>query len=272
MLKNLIIREENPSDYKQTELMVMRSFWNKYFPGCSEHYLTRIIRASKDYMPEISRIAELNGQIVGAIYYTKAWIVDSDLKHEIVTFGPLAVEPTLEGNDIGGALVRETIGLAKNSGVSGIVIMGEPDYYPRFRFKRGADFGITDAWGNVSDALMVLPLNNDFSSIKGKLIESSDFEKLENQEELNRISKEFPEYRKVKVMDGFMQIFDQHLGVVEDVCDDYYNVRYWEKIIPAKLAENIKKPPLVGSDVQFEWNHKGGASKITKVIKNMLDG
>lgn len=69
-----------------------------------------------------------------------------------------------------------------------------------------------------------------------------------------------------------MQIFDQHLGVVEDVCGDYYNVRYWEKIIPAKLTENIKEPPLVGSDVQFEWNHKGGDSKITKVIKNMLDG
>lgn len=270
MLKDLMIREETPSDYKQTELMIMRSFWNKYWPGCSEHFLTRIIRASKDYIPEISRIAEWNGQIVGAIYYTRAWIVDGDKKHEIVTFGPLAVEPTLEGNDIGGTLVRETISLAKKSGVAGIVIMGEPNYYPRFGFKRGAEFGITDAWGNTSDALMVLPLNNDFSSIKGKLMESPDFEKLENQEELNKINEEFPKYRKVKVMDGFMQIFEQHLGVIESVHGEDYNVRYWEKSIPAKLADHIKDKPVVGSDVQFAWNHKG-TSEITKVIKNMLD-
>lgn len=270
MLKDLIIREEAPSDYKQTELMIMRSFWNKYWPGCSEHFLARIIRASKDYLPEISRIAELNGQIVGAVYYTKAWIADDDFKHEIVTFGPLAVEPTLEGNDIGGALVRETIVLAKKSGTAGIVIMGEPGYYPRFGFKRGAEFGITDAWGNTSDALMVLPLNNDFSTIKGKFMESADFGQLENREELNKINEEFPKYRKVKVKDGFMQIFEQHLGVVESVQGDYYNVRYWEKVIPAKLADLMKEKPVVGSDVQFEWNHKGD-SKITRVIKNMLD-
>ena len=38
MLENLIIREETPADYKNTELMTMRSFWNKYFPACSEHF------------------------------------------------------------------------------------------------------------------------------------------------------------------------------------------------------------------------------------------
>ncbi len=34
MLNNLIIRPENPADYKEAELMTMRSFWNKYWPGC----------------------------------------------------------------------------------------------------------------------------------------------------------------------------------------------------------------------------------------------
>lgn len=105
MINNLIIRQETEEDYKKTELMIMRSFWNKYWPGCTEHLLTRIIRDSQEYIPEISRIAEIDGQIVGAIYYTKAWIVDGKSRHEIATFGPLAVEPTWEGNDIGGALL-----------------------------------------------------------------------------------------------------------------------------------------------------------------------
>ena len=141
MLNNLIIRRERPEDYKATEFMTLRSFWNKYWPGCTEHYLIRIIRESKDYLPEISRVAELDGRIVGAVYYTKAWIVDGDVRHEVATFGPLAVEPTLEGNDIGGALMRETIKLAKAAGIAGIVLMGEPNYYPRFGFRRGAEFG-----------------------------------------------------------------------------------------------------------------------------------
>lgn len=56
MLDNLIIRKEEPADYKDTELMAMRSFWNKYKPEADEHFLIRIIRESEDYIPEISRI------------------------------------------------------------------------------------------------------------------------------------------------------------------------------------------------------------------------
>ena len=285
MLDKLIVRAEQPADYKDTELMALRSFWNKYGPAASEHFLIRIIRESEDYIPEISRVAELDGRIVGAVYYTKAWIVETqegkegigndkqeakEIRHEVITFGPLAVEPTLEGNDIGGILMRETISLAKETGYAGIVLMGEPNYYPRFGFERGAKYGITDAQGNTFDALMCLPLNDDFSHIKGKLVESKDFEKLEDEEKLEEITKEFPEYRRVKVQEGFMQIFEQHLGVVEAIEEGNYMVRYWELMIPAKLSDDLEAKPEVGSDVQFIWNHKGESS-ITKVFKNLLE-
>ncbi len=39
--------------------------------GCTEHFLIRVIRESEDFIPEISRIAEIDGKIVGAVYYTK---------------------------------------------------------------------------------------------------------------------------------------------------------------------------------------------------------
>ncbi len=270
MLNGLIIREERVGDYRQTELMTMRSFWNKFWPGCTEHLMVRVIRESKDYLPALSRVAELDGRIVGAVYYTKAWIRDGETRHEIVTFGPLAVEPTLEGNDIGGALMRETIRLAKEAGVAGIALFGEQDYYPRFGFRRGAEFGITDAFGNSFDSLMVLPLNHDFSTVRGKLIESADFEKLEDARLLEQISREFPAYRKVKVMDGFMKIGGQHLGVVEAAAADRYQVRYWELLIPAVLSADVQEKPVAGSDVQFSWDHKGDAV-ITKVIRNLLE-
>ena len=76
MLADVIVREERAEDYHATELMTMRSFWNKYYPGCTEHNMIRVIRASTDYLPGISRVAEAGGKIVGAVYYTRAWIVD----------------------------------------------------------------------------------------------------------------------------------------------------------------------------------------------------
>ena len=97
--------------------MTMRSFWNKFGPGCSEHNMVRIIRESKDYIPQISRVAELDGKIVGAVFYTKAWIDDGSVKREVALLGPLSVEPTMEGNGIGGTLLVESIKLAKKNGL-----------------------------------------------------------------------------------------------------------------------------------------------------------
>ena len=92
-----------------------------------------------------------------------------------------------------------------------------------------------------------------------------------DEKRLEEINQEFPAYRKVKVQEGFMQIFEQHLGVVESIEGDTYHVRYWELLIPAKLSDGLSEKPSVGSDVQFRWNHKGD-SVITKVIRNLLEG
>ena len=271
-MTNLIIRPEQTEDFHNTELMTMRSFWNKYFPGCVEHNMLRVIRASADYLPQISRVAELEGKIVGAAFYTKAWIVGEDgVRHEVAMLGPLAVEPTLEGNNIGGVLICETIRLAKEAGIAGIILCGEPGYYPKFGFKLMKDFGITDAGGNSYDAYLCYPLSDEFATYKGHFEESPDFEKIEDSVALEKISKEFPAYRKIKVQEGFMQIFNQHLGVVESVDGEIFNVRYWELVIPCRLTQGLEQMPTPGCDVQFIWNHKGGESKITKVIKNLID-
>ena len=67
--------------------------------------------------------------------------------------------------------MRETIKLAQEQGIAGIVIIREPYYYPRFGFERASKYKITDARGKSFDEIMVLPLNDDFSLIRGKIIE-----------------------------------------------------------------------------------------------------
>ncbi len=54
-MNNLIIREERIEDYKATELMVRRAFWNIHGPGCNEHLIVHKLRMSEDFLSDISR-------------------------------------------------------------------------------------------------------------------------------------------------------------------------------------------------------------------------
>lgn len=274
IMNNLIIRQETPADFKAVEHLTMRAFWNIHGPGCNEHLLVRKIRKSRDYLPDISRVAELNGKVAGAIYYTKAKVVEDKTEHEVITFGPLAVEPTLQNSGIGKALLEETIRLAKEAGYSGIVITGEPEYYPKMGFITCDKFGITDAEGRNYDALMCLPLDKEmFSSVHGKFLLSPVFDECDNDEEMKRLEEEYPKYRKVKIKDGFLMLLDKRLGVVEAVDGDVYYIKFWELTIPAKLSKDFNSDsvrPKVGDDVLFLWK-RDGKSEITSVCRNMLE-
>lgn len=269
MKKNMIIRKEELKDYKETEIMTMRAFWNIHGPGCNEHLLVRKIRESEDYLPELSRVAEMDGKIVGAIYYTKAKVVGDNSIHDIITFGPLAIEPTLFGMGIGRALLEETIELARQEGYLGIAILGEPYYYPKHGFKTCDKYGISDASGNNYDALMCLPLQDAFSAVHGRLIESSVFESVDDAAELEQFNKEFPDYPKIKIQEGFLQIFEKHFGVVENIADGMYQIRFWEIVIPAQIGTEMRELPKVGDIVLFRWKQEENA-EITQVCHNML--
>lgn len=95
-MNEINIRKERKEDYKKTEYMTLRAFWNMHGPGCNEHLLVHILRDAKCYVEDISRVAELDGEIVGTIMYSKAKVIDADQVHEVLTFGPLCVEPTCE--------------------------------------------------------------------------------------------------------------------------------------------------------------------------------
>lgn len=178
-LEDIGIRQERKEDYYGTELMTQRAFWNKHHLGCDEHYLVHKLRESQDYIPELSRVAIKDGKVIGCIMYSKAYVVDGDKKTEAVTFGPLCVDPVFQGCGVGGLLLDETMKLAAAAGYKGIIIFGEPDYYPIHGFKTCESFGITTSEGKNFDAFMGRELYPDaFMGIKGKFYESEVFEDL----------------------------------------------------------------------------------------------
>lgn len=155
----IIIRKETAEDYFEVECMTKRAFWNVNMPGCDEHYFVHMLRKDKVYIPELTRVAELNGKIVGVIMYSKAKVRKEDKEYDVITFGPLCVEPKYQKMGIGGKLMHETFRLAKENGHKAIIITGVPTYYPKYGFVTCDHFGITFPDGTNTDALMAYELN-----------------------------------------------------------------------------------------------------------------
>jgi len=196
--KDVIIREERPDDWFATELITKKAFWNKHHQGCDEHYLVHKLRSDPSYMPNLSRVAEVNGKIVGCIIYTKAYVSDGTNKTELLTFGPLCVDPEYQGRGIGRQLLTETMKLAADSGCKGIIIYGEPDYYPLLGFKTCDNFGITTPDGKNFSAFMGIELIPDgMSGVHGKFYEADVFKNLPS-EEVVEYDKHFPYIPKQK--------------------------------------------------------------------------
>jgi predicted N-acetyltransferase YhbS len=192
------IRMETTDDWYKVELMTQHAFWNKHHLGCDEHYLVHKLRQDKDYLPELSRIAVKDGIVIGCIMYSKARIVDGADTYEIVTFGPLCVDPKWQGLGVGELLLRETMEVAAKKGYKGIVIFGEPEYYPRIGFKTCDNFNITTSEGKNFNAFMGIELiEGGMKNIKGKFYETEVFENLP-KDEVEEYNKKFPKLEKLR--------------------------------------------------------------------------
>lgn len=190
------IRMEQPGDYQAVERMTQEAFWNRYQKGCDEHYLVHKLRSHKDYLPELSRIAVKDGEIIGAIMYSKAIVRDREKCYDILNFGPLCVKPGWYGCGVGELLVSETKKLAAKAGYPGIIIFGEPDYYPRLGFTTCDHFGITTADGKNFDAFMGIELvPGGMKGISGRFYESEAFESL-SAKEAEAYNGKFPPLKK----------------------------------------------------------------------------
>ncbi|MCQ2983270.1 MAG: N-acetyltransferase, partial [Treponemataceae bacterium] len=169
------IRKEKESEYPATEKMVRESFWNKYKPGCNEHFMVHVMRNHEAWLPELSRIAVVDGEIAGVIMYFESQITQADgTTVKVASFGPLCVSHKFRAMGVGMKLMKETLPLAKAAGYPGVLIIGEPDYYPRAGFIQCKDRGITDGEGNSWSAYMVYEFEEGSMQIPGIMEEPYD--------------------------------------------------------------------------------------------------
>jgi len=82
----------------------------------------------------ISLVAELEGRIVGHIFFSRIWITSAGGAVSAVSLAPVAVLPDYQRKGIGTRLIQHGLELIKNRGERIVIVAGHPGYYPRFGF------------------------------------------------------------------------------------------------------------------------------------------
>lgn len=142
-MSTLIIRNEIENDYRAVETATRNAFWNLNVPGCDEHYLAHIMREHEDFIPELDFVVELDGQIVGNVMYTKSKLIDEvGNEKQILTFGPISVDPNYQRRGYSKKLLEHSFVKALELGYDVIVIFGNPDNYVSRGFKSCKKYNI----------------------------------------------------------------------------------------------------------------------------------
>jgi putative acetyltransferase len=74
---------------------------------------------------------------------------------------PVAVLPERQNQGIGSALVTAGLAIIRGSSCPFVIVLGHPDYYPRFGFEPAAGHGIRCQWDVPDEAFMILVLEEE---------------------------------------------------------------------------------------------------------------
>ena len=128
------------------------------------------IRGSKNFVPELSLIAEKNGKIVGHILLSKIKI-NGEKEYESLILAPLAVLPELQKQGIGEKLITEGLKKAKELGFSSVIVVGHKDYYPKYGFEKASKRNIKCSFKVPDEAFMAIELNIGALAEKSGIVE-----------------------------------------------------------------------------------------------------
>ena len=155
----LTIRNETQADRQIVEDITRRAFYNLYVPSCGEHYLVHIMRDHPDFIPELDFVAELDGQVIGNVMYTRATLTDeAGAVKDILTFGPVSIAPEHQRKGYGKQLLEHSFRRAAELGWDAIVIFGSPANYVGRGFKSCKKFNVCLEGGRFPSSMMVKEL------------------------------------------------------------------------------------------------------------------
>ncbi len=154
------------------ERAAIRAVNEAAFGGAYEADLVDQLRGS-DYAL-ISLVAELEGRIVGHIMFSRMWINTSSGLLSAVALAPVAVLPEHQRKGIGSLLVKRGLELSRGRDEEIVIVVGHPDYYPRFGFSSAQAKSLESPFPR--EAFMALELRlGVLDGIEGSVVYPSAF-------------------------------------------------------------------------------------------------
>jgi putative acetyltransferase len=106
----------------------------------------------------LSLVAEKDGCVVGHILFSTVTMDSPAGQLTGIGLAPMAVLPDQQRKGIGTLLVQEGLAELRRLGHDVVVVLGHPDYYPRFGFKRASQFGLRTEIDCPDEAFMAIEL------------------------------------------------------------------------------------------------------------------
>ena len=135
--------------------------------------IEKLQRACTDLL---SLVAE-EDEVVGHILFTPVAVEGAGQRVLGMGLAPMAVLPDRQRQGIGSRLVRRGLDILRERGCPFVVVVGHPDYYPRFGFEPASVHGLASQWEGVPDAaFMVLVLDERaMAGVSGVAIYRGEF-------------------------------------------------------------------------------------------------
>ncbi len=149
------IRTERPEDIPYVRIINEQAFGQP----ADANAVDRLRRTCADWL---SLVAEEEGRLVGHILFSPAVIENPGRRIEVMGLAPMAVLPDRQRQGIGSALVRRGLDILRKRGYPFVIVLGHPEFYPRFGFEAASKHGLSSQWEAMPDgAFMVLILDHN---------------------------------------------------------------------------------------------------------------
>jgi len=105
--------------------------------------LAGALHARDDRPRDCALVAECDGQVVGHVQLSKAWIDAAPALVDALVLSPLGVAPDHQRCGVGRALCEAAVAHAQHLQAPAIFLEGDPGYYGRLGWQRASDRGFT---------------------------------------------------------------------------------------------------------------------------------
>lgn len=148
----MTIRPERPDDVARVRDLNTQAF--------GQPAEARLVDALRLKCAEALSLVAEEDAVVGHILFTPVTIDHPEYPLIGMGLAPMAVHPDRQRRGIGTQLVTRGLEMLRERACPFVVVVGHPEYYPRFGFEPASRRGLASQWAGIPDeAFMVLVLD-----------------------------------------------------------------------------------------------------------------